>query len=228
LLVTDVLGFHLEMGEDSAPDIIASNYMLVHETLLLFTGIRHFWDNSKDTLRDCLFVKDGPLAIRAQYSKMVAPIRRFLAHAKDKGVTVNLVGQEKTGYFVDHLELIGSSAPVPSLFIPNDSYIKTQIQHRPDRGVPYGNDTNYGAKVFVRLNDYHKMVLSIPTGKFLANPGLGDLLGAERIFSSLGTILSSRYESALLPVELANGVASLSTYPSAQVLKMFAESHMKK
>lgn len=228
LLVTDVLGFHQEMGEDSAPDIIASNYMLVHETLLLFTGIRHFWENSKDTLRDCLFVKDGPLAIRAQYSKMVAPIRRFLAHAKDKGVTINLVGQEKTGYFVDHLELIGSSAPVPSLFIPNDSYIKTQIQHRPDRGVAYGNDTNYGAKVFVRLNDYHKMVLSIPTGKFQANPGIGNLLGAERIFSSLGTILSSRYESALLPVELANGVASLSTYPSAQVLKMFAEAHMKK
>ena len=228
LFITAVLGFHLEMGEDSAPDIIASNYMLVHETLLLFTGIRHFWGNSKDTLRDCLFVKDGPLTIRAQYSKMVNPIRNFLAHAKEQGVTVNIVGQEKTGYFVDYLGLVGVSAPVPSLFIPNDSYIKTKIHHRPDRGVAYGYDTNYGAKTFVRLNNYHKMVISIPTGKFLANPTIDDLIGANRIFPTLATILSSRYESALLPVELANGIASLSTYPSAQILKMFAETHMNK
>ena len=228
LLITDVLGFHQEMGEDSAPDIIASNYMLVHETLLLFTGIRHFWENSKDTLKDCLFVKDGPLAIRAQYSKMVAPIRRFLAYAKAQGVIVNIVGQEKTGYFVDHLELIGSSAPVPSISIPNDFYIKTQIQHRSENGDAYGIYTNYGAKVFVRLNDYHKMVISIPTGNFTVNPSEADLIGADRIFPTLYTILSSRYESALLPIELAHGIASLSTYPSAQILKMFAETHMKK
>ena len=72
------------------------------------------------------------------------------------------------------------------------------------------------------------MVISIPTGKFLANPTIDDLIGANRIFPTLATILSSRYESALLPVELANGIASLSTYPSAQILKMFAETHMNK
>lgn len=228
LLITDVLGFHQEMADDSAPNIIASNYMLVHETLLMFTGIRYFWETNKTVLSTCLFVKDGPLSIRAQYSKMVNPIRSFLAHAKDKGISVNIVGQEKTGYFVDHLSLIGVSASDPSLFIPSNTYIKTKIQHRADKGVAYGYDTNYGAKVFVCLNKYHKMVINIPTGRFTANPSTSDLIGADRIFPTLLTILSNRYEGALIPVELAHGVASLSTYPSAQILKMFSEATVKK
>ena len=33
-----------------------------------------------------------------------------------------------------------------------------------------------------------------------------------------------RHEGALLPIELANGVASLSTYPSARILREFSDS----
>ncbi len=60
LLVTDMLGFHQVMAEDSAPDSIATDYMAVHETLLLFTGIRHYWESQREVLRNALFVKDGP------------------------------------------------------------------------------------------------------------------------------------------------------------------------
>lgn len=223
LFLTDMLGFHQEMAPDSAPDTVATAYMSIHETLLLFTGIRYFWENNRDLLSNCLFVKDGPLSIRAQYSKIVNPIRRFLAFSRDHGHPVHLIGQEKTGAFAEHLQLIGNNAPVQSIFIPGDQYIKEQIQHRPNRGAPYGKDTNYGAKVFVRINNFHQMVLNIPTGEYVKNPTLSNLIGAQRIFATLPTILSSRFEGALLPIELANGVASLSTYPSAQILKVFAE-----
>lgn len=223
LLLTDMLGFHLEMAPDSAPDSVARDYMAIHETLLLFTGIRHFWQHNRDALRRCLFVKDGPLAIRAQYSKLVNPIRRFLAVARDFGIEVCIVGQEKSGAFADHLALIGDSAPVGTLFVPGHRYIRERIQHRPTAGAPYGFDTNYGAKVFVRLTERHKMVLNIPTGEFVQDPTVANLLGVERIFSTLPNLLSSRYEDGLLPVELANSVASLSTYPSVQILALFAD-----
>ena len=223
LFVTDMLGFHLEMAPDSAPDTIATSYMIIHETLLLFTGIRHFWETNRSFLSNCLFVKDGPLSIRAQYSKLVAPIRRFLDYAREQGHPVHIIGQEKTGRFADHLQMIGKQAPVESIFIPNNKYITEEIQHRPNRGAPYGRDTNYGAKAFVKMNDYHRMVLNITTGGYRENPRLSDLIGADRIFATLPTILSNRYEGALLPIELANNIASLSTYPSAQILKVFAE-----
>lgn len=224
VFLSDWLGFHLEMDENAAPDIIASNYMTIHETLLLFTGVRYFWDSKRDTLKRCLFVKDGPLSLRAQYSKLVPLIRRFMEFARTQGYPVCILGQEKSGRFYDHLQLIGREAPTGSVFVPNDAYIKTEVQYRANTGQPYGLDTNYGAKLFVKLSDYHQTVVSIPTGEFTPDPSIGDLIGAKRIFASLSSILSSRHEGALMPVELAHGVASLSTYPSARILKVFAES----
>ena len=110
ILLTDMLGFHLEMSLESAPDTIATTYMNIHETLLLFTGVRYFWETDQQTLSNCLFIKDGPLSLRAQYSKLVAPIRRFLAFAREQGCPIHIVGQEKSGIFADHLQLIGESA----------------------------------------------------------------------------------------------------------------------
>jgi len=225
LFLTDMLGFHLEMAPDSAPETIATSYMNIHELLLLFTGIRYYWEEKREILSQCLFVKDGPLTIRAQYSKLVNPIRRFLAYARNEGYPIHIIGQEKTGRFYNHLELIGREAPIGSLFIPANQYIKEEVQHRPTTGAPYGKDTNYGAKIFVKLNNFHQMVLNIPTGEYVEDPKLSNLIGADRIFATIPTILSNRFEGALLPIELAHGIASLSTYPSAQILKIFAETH---
>lgn len=224
LFLTDMLGFHLEMAPDSAPEAVAGTYMTIHEVLLLFTGIRYYWEKKRDVLSTCLFVKDGPLSIRAQYSKLVNPIRRFLAHARNLGISVHIIGQEKSGRFYDHLETLGQRTPAGQLFLPNDRYIKEEIQHRPRTGATYGKDTNYGAKIFCKIDNLHKLVLNIPTGEYIENPSLSNLIGADRIFATLPNILSNRYEGALLPIELANGIASLSTYPSAHILKIFAEA----
>lgn len=224
VLVTDMLGIHLSMAEDSAPNEVVSAYMTIHETLLLFTGIRYYWQNNREILKKCLFVKDGPLAIRAQYSKLVEPLRRFMATARDAGIPVCLVGQEKSGAFVEHLEGLVTWMPVGTTFVPGHDYIREEIQHQPTSGADYGKDTNYGAKVFVRLTDRHSFVLNIPTGLFIRDPLEKDLIGGADIFATLPTILSARYENALLPIELAHSVASLSTYPSASVLRMFADA----
>jgi len=236
LYITDMLGFHLDMAENAASDSVGTAYMNIHETLLLFTGIRFYWNNNKETLKRCLFFKDGPLQIRAQYSKLVAPIRRFLAHAYRIGVPINVVGQEKTGYFVEHLDLIGRNANASQLFVPDHKYICEQIQHRSASGDSYGIDTNYGAKIFLILDERHHFVLSVPIingnrkdmDDFIQNPQIDMLIGLPNILATLPTILSNRHENALLPIELANSIASLSTYPSAQVLKLFAEANIKK
>lgn len=225
LFLTDMLGFHQEMAPDDASDSLGTSYMSINETLLLFTGIRYFWQTNKGTLSKCLFVKDGPLSIRAQYSKLVEPIRNFLEFAKKEGVNVHILGQEKSGRFYEHLQLIGANAPEGTFFLPGNRYIKEKIQNRPDQGAPYGKDTNYGAKLFVKLSSYHQMVLNVPTGQFNADPAIDDLIGIKDIFASLPSILGNRHEGSLLPVELAHGVASLSTYPSAHILKIFADTN---
>jgi hypothetical protein len=224
LYLSDMIGFHLEMGEDAAPESVATAYMLIHETLLLFTGIRYFWEREKyNVLNKALFLKDGPLTLRGQYSKLVIPIRRFLEFAKEKGVLVCMAGQEKTGVFVDHMQMINRQAPKNSIFVPNNEYIRREVQHRPERSEPYGFRTNYGNKLFVKLDEYHQLVLSIPTGEYKDSKSTDDLIGVKKILVTLPTIISHRHECALVPIELSNGVASLSSYPSAAILKVFAD-----
>jgi hypothetical protein len=148
--------------------------------------------------------------------------------ARDSGTSIYVLGQEKTGAFADHLQLIADDAPLSSFFIPGHNYIREEVQHLPITGAPYGKDTNYGAKVFVCLNERHRFVLNIPTGPYVRDPTFLNLIGGTEIFATLPSILSARYENALLPVELAHSVASLSTYPSAKVLAMFAEAARRK
>lgn len=227
IFITDMFGLHLSMTDEYAPNQVASDYMSISETLLIFTPIRYYWDNKKEVLKKCLFVKDGPLSLRATLAKLAAPIRRFFEYSKSKGYEVAMIGQEKSGTFYDHLQLIGNAAPNGSVFIPDNSYIRLEIQHSNSTSV-YGQDTNYGAKLFVKYNDYHKMVLNLPTGQrgeYVGSPSQSHLIRFKDIIATLPKILSNRFEGALLPIELANKIASLSTYPSAKALELFAEAN---
>lgn len=222
LFITDMLGFHQEMSHESAQEVIVGSYMNIFETLALFMCIKYFWEKKRDVLDRSLFIKDGPLTIRAQYSKLVSPIRRFLEFA-NKEHTIYLTSQEKSGRFVDHLKMIEGNAPNNSVFIPNDNYIKVEIQQRSKEGQQYGRDTNYGSKIFVKINEHHSMVLNIPTGKFKPDPEYNDLIGVDRIIETVTSVLSSKHESGIIPIEMAHNIASLSTYPSAKILELLAE-----
>jgi hypothetical protein len=226
IFITDMFGLHQSMTEDHAPKQVASDYMSISETLMIFTPIRYFWDKKRDVLKNCLLIKDGPLSLRATLAKLAAPIRRFFQYAKNNGYEVAMIGQEKSGAFYEHLQLIGRNAPSNSIFIPDNKYIRNEIQHSNSVSI-YGSDTNYGAKLFIKINDYHQMVINIPTGirgECVENPSTDNLISFKNIIATLNKILSNRYEGALIPIELANGVASLSTYPSAKVLELFSES----
>lgn len=225
IFITDLLGLHQTMLGDYAPNQVASDYMSICETLMIFTPIRYFWQNNREILKKCLFIKDGPLFLRATMAKLSAPIQRFFKHARLHNINVSMIGQEKSGLFYDHLQLIGMAAPHNSIFIPNNEYIRQEIQHNNSTSI-YGTDTNYGAKVFYKVNDYHQMILNIPTGErgeCVENPSFDALIGGENIFATIKELLSNRYEGGIVPIELVNGIASLSTYPSAKILELFSE-----
>lgn len=133
VFLTDMVGFHLDMDENSAPDSVPSAYMLIMETLMLFTAIRFYWDSpDRKVISTSLFIKDGPLTLRSQYSKLVPPIRSFLENAKIQGRPVHVIGQEKTGAFADHLASIVRFAPPherggkPSFAVLSHDYVRRE------------------------------------------------------------------------------------------------------
>jgi hypothetical protein len=232
VFLTDVIGFHLDMGEDCAPESVASAYMLIMELLMLFTAVRLYWDApDKNLVSETLFIKDGPLTLRGQYSKLVPAIRDFFEFSKSQKRPVHLIGQEKTGTFADHLGSIVRFAPPhargekPSYAVLTHDYIRREVYRAPDRTNPYGMRTNWGEKMYVKIDPGAFMTTNVPTGRYDPRgdfPRSDDLIGLKRILATLPTLVSHKFEGALFPVELANGVASMSSYPSAKVLQLFA------
>lgn len=221
------------MSEDSAPDSVASSYMLIMETLMLFTIVRLLWDHSDSRLfSDTLFIKDGPLTLRGQYSKLVPNIRKFVEYTKEKSRPIHLIGQEKSGIFYEHLMSISKFVnpqrvgdPTSIAVLPH-SYVRKEVYRSPDLSNPYGKRTNWGEKIYVKLDPDSSLVLNALVGEYSDNssfPEVKDIIGLERILSTLPSLISRKYEGALYPVELANGVASMSSYPSAKILERFIE-----
>ena len=233
VFLTDMVGFHLDMDENSAPESVPSAYMLIMEHLMLFTVIRLLWEHSdKNILSDTLFIKDGPLTLRSQYSKLVPAIRAFLEYAKKAGRPIHIIGQEKSGVVFDHLTTIARFASPRTrgesmtYAVLSHDYIRKEVYRSPDLLTPYGMRTNWGEKIYVKLDPSTYMVLNIPTGEYSRDgtfPKNNDLIGLYRILASLPSLVSHKYEGALFPVELANGIASMSSYPSAKILQRFIE-----
>ena len=159
VFLTDMIGFHLDMDENSAPESVSSAYMLIMELLMLFTAIRFYWDSADlNVVSNSLFIKDGPLTLRGQYSKLVPALRGFLTHAKAQGRPVHVVGQEKTGAFADHLGSIVRFAPplergAKSAFaVLSHEYVRREVYRSPDLSNPYGMRTNWGEKVYLKID----------------------------------------------------------------------------
>lgn len=232
VFLSDMIGFHLDMDEESAPESVSSAYMLIMELLMLFTVIRLLWDHTdKHLLSDTLFIKDGPLTLRSQYSKLVPSIRAFLEFAKQSGRPIHIVGQEKSGTFFDHLSTIARFAPPtePSenlhYAVLSHDYVRREVYRTPDMSNPYGKRTNWGEKLYVKFDANTYMVLNVPTGAYNEDvefPKESNVIGLNRILATLPSLVSRKFEGALFPVELANGIASMSSYPSAKILQRFA------
>ncbi|WP_423192547.1 hypothetical protein [Cupriavidus sp. H18C2] len=237
VFLSDVCGFHLDMDEDSAPESLASSYMLVMEHLMLFTAVRLMWHHTDRTLvTDTLFIKDGPLTLRSQYSKLVPSIRAFLQFAKGQQRPVHIVGQEKSGAFFDHLDSIARFAAPhsrgePMTYAPlTHAFVRREVYRSPDLSNPYGLRTNWGEKLYVKIDPGAYMVLNVPTGNYIDEadrPLEEDLIGLPRILATLPSLISHKFEGALFPVELANGIASMSSYPSATILQRFLDGQQR-
>ncbi len=70
------------------------------------------------------------------------------------------------------------------------------------------------------------MVLNVPTAHYNPDPkfpGESNLIGLEGIRATIPSLVSHKFEGALFPIELASGISSMSSYPSAKILERFLE-----
>lgn len=223
--LADYLGIAQEAADDWSREEAAMSLRNSLETLTLFNLVTSFWRNKPEVLRETLFLKDGPLLLRAQLSRLVEPIRDLLRRMKAEGVQFYIAGIEKNGELVEHIEEIRRQLPeTGDYFLPSVRYLVEQIAGLAFDPSKYRNRVQYGAKVVLRLGPDHVVPLDIPTGDFLMNPKLDDLIGFKEIACLLREMTSYSHDNALIPVKLVNEYSSISERPSGDILKAFAGS----
>ena len=221
----DYLGIAQEAPEDWSREEAAMSLRSALETLTLFHFVIRYWKGKLEVLGETLFLKDGPLLLRAQLSRLVEPIRELIKAMKAEGAKVFIAGMEKNGELVDHIEDIKRHLRKPGdFFLPSVRYIVEEIAGLQYDPVRYRNRVQYGSKVVVRLGPDHVVPLDIPTGDFLTDPAAGDLIGLAEISSVLADMTSYSHDNALIPIKLVNEYSSISERPSGDILKAFAGS----
>lgn len=221
--LADYLQLVQNTPEDWAGDGVIAELTSVGEHLLLL-GVLIKLAEHPPLLAQTVLVKDGPLVLRSQLSRLVFAVRAYFDHLREQGLAVHLVGVEKTGQLVDHTPMLEDVLKEPGdYFLPSVQYLQERI-----KGVSYSADpanyrAQYGNKVVVRLGPEHVVALTIPTGEYRLDPQEADLLGFRTSVGALAEMLSSAHENALVPLILANQLASISENPSRGILQRFAE-----
>lgn len=218
--LSDYLGV-CEVADDFGRESTVSNLRNVLEVLMLFDLVRKY-RHEQEQLRKTLFIKDGPLLLRAQLARLVQPIRALITHLRDSGICSHIVGVEKNGPLVGIIDEFKGTLLAPGdFFLPSVKFLLEEVSgtEMPDN---YRNRVLYGAKVAVRLGRDHIVVVSVPTGPFLTDPTEADLIGFAETIRILSRLVSYRYPNALVPLVLVNSMVSIAQRPSSTILEAFA------
>lgn len=228
LNIVDYLAFLTESAEDQSDDKVARDVMLMMEHLTLIYYLKELNDNGEN-LEDYLILKDGPLLLSGQYSRLVDPIREYLYFLKSSGKSFNFIGVEKSGTFFNHVSEVKTALDeVDSVFIPTNHYIFEKIKYSASNDTEYGNKVLYGSKLFYSPDGKRVFVLTIPIGLFKIDAKVDDFIGLSSIAATFKRIVSHRYDNALTPIIAVNSVASMSYYPSNNILSRFTDHYITK
>ena len=224
--LSDYLSIGTQGPDDWSREEAASALRDSLETLSLMHFLR-IYRNDGDVLGETLFVKDGPLLLRAALLRLVVPIRDFISYLQAEGRPPNLVGVEKSGNFAGFMEEYRQALGEPGdYFLPTVRFVVEEVTGAV-MTEGYRNRVSYGAKVSVRVGPDHLLALNVPTGPFLTEPEPNDLIGFEASVRCLSELVSYRYPNALIPLVLANSAASIARRPSGDILSAFAEGLMR-
>lgn len=221
--LSDYLGIGEEAADDWAREEALMALRNVMETLAIFSTIINYWKSKPTVLAETLFLKDGPLLLRARLSRLVEPIRELVAAVRASGTPLFLAGIEKNGQLVDHIEDIKKHLTRPGdFFLPSVKYLYEEVAGLHFDPATYRNRVQYGSKIVVRVGPDHVVPLDIPTGEFLLAPTITDLYGFQDIAVLLSELTSYGHDNALIPIKLINDYSSISEHPSGDILKAFA------
>lgn len=229
IFLTDIFRLHELIDEDQGAGGIVGYLRNVIEHFILIDTLRAVLKRRKSSLKEILFIKDGPLGFFGQTANMHEPMRDLI-NFLHKDAAVYLCGIEKSGPFVDHaLEIADKIKPGQAYLLSNFHIYKYIKPGDPQNSDPYGSTSYYGGKVIFKSRDERLYIVSIPTPnrEFVLDPKKLDYYDLDVVLKHIETLKSDMYDNSLLPIALANKLVSLSDHPSSVLLEKFAKKTVK-
>jgi len=239
---SDSLRCHERFEDYGSSEQAFTMVRIVVEHLSMVNLIRWFEKHDRfDVLDGIGFVMDGPLAIFGMAAWVKSHIQDELARLHQLSLDAGgsgllLLGVEKHGLFMDHLEALDWSAAGGergrlrrgTVLAPNVDYIHRHIALRPLNAKPHGQDTYYGRHLMYESHSGQHAALTLPIvnaqgadpacvdeGAF---PRVGDALD---LIDELGTHL---YKDGFAPLARAHLHAAVPLHRGTEILKsIFAD-----
>lgn len=222
LFLTDVFRLHEAIDEELGAGGILGYLINTLEQIIFVHLIRVILRMKPDLLNEMLFIKDGPLAFFGQTANIYKPMRSLVNYLF-KNHNLYLAGLEKSGSFVEHADEITEKLDDGTVLILSNDYIyKYILPGYPDPTRPYGATTYYSNKLIFKTNSGGMYVVSLPTSENFLNPKKADFRNLDVILTNIEKLKCDMYDSALIPVALANKLVSLADHPSSEILQKFA------
>ena len=222
LFLTDVFRLHEAIDDELGAGGILGYMTTAIEQLIMAHIIRLVLMQRPALLETILFIKDGPLAFFGQTANMHKPMRALVKYLFEHH-DLHMAGLEKSGEFVEHADEIAPELDAGTVLIPDNRYIyRYIIPGRADPSKPYGRTTNYSNKLIFKTYGKEVHVVSVPTPQILSEPAKDDLHNLDTILTNVAKLKCDMYDSALMPVALANKLVSLANHPSSKILQRFA------
>lgn len=238
---TDSLRAHERFEDHGSSKQAFTVVRTVIEHLATLNVIRWFERHGRlNALESFAFVLDGPLAIFGMAAWLKHYLQEELSRLNQRvveygGSGILLMGVEKQGMFMEHLESldwsrsggIRSSIAPGTVLVPDLEYIHKHIALRPAGAKPYGSATYYGRKVMYKSKSGQHTVFTLPTvNEEARNPACVDLAAFVRVGDALnlvdefGTYL---YEDGFAPLVRAHRHAAIPLRVGTEILSSIFE-----
>lgn len=227
--LSDALRLYERIDDALGAGGIMSYLLTTLEHLAIVHLVRSIWDMKPALLREVLFIKDGPLAFfgtTAPLRKPMLELTQFLG-GQSGGPSINLVGIEKSGEFVEHAAQIEQAFEPYQVLVLSNEYIRHYIvPGDPETQQPYGENMYFGGKVIFKGVEADMYVATVPMTGFSVDPKLADFFNVGDVLRTIARLRCSMYDNALVPIALVNRLVSLSDVPTSDILAKFAKDRL--
>ncbi len=233
---TDCLRLWEEVAEYQSNQAVMSRLMLVLEHLIPFHYIRYFYETAHLLLSGIAFFVDGPLAIFGTAAWLHRSFMIYLDEINQRLARRNceplmIIGLQKTGQIVDHVNLIERFVPNNRLFSIDDEYRYQYIlAGREAAHNGFGYETYYGQDFIYKTPTGRNFVFGLPYPyKSKDEPGVDFISEKTRLevypqlpqaIHLINALESDLYRNAVVPIALAHKYTAISLQPGGKVLDL--------